>query len=75
MCTGRSPTNRSPGTPALSSSLDCIHRLQDGFQAEQAEAQTLSVRAKFEQAPLLAFDDFGKGHFTRLCHAGVFEPV
>src|SRR5215475_8670780 len=45
-------------------SLDFIHRLQDGFQAEQAAERTSSVRAQFERAPLLAFDDFGKGHFT-----------
>ena len=37
-----------------------IHRLQDGF----SEEQTRSVRAELERAPLLAFDDFGKGHFT-----------
>ena len=45
-------------------SLDFIHRLQDGFTAEQAEERTGTVRAEFERAPLLAFDDFGKGHFT-----------
>lgn len=45
-------------------SLDFIHRLQDGFAAEKAEERTGSVRAELEQAPLLAFDDFGKGHFT-----------
>jgi DNA replication protein DnaC len=45
-------------------SLDFIHRLQDGFAAEQAEERTGTVRAELEQAPLLAFDDFGKGHFT-----------
>jgi DNA replication protein DnaC len=45
-------------------SLDFIHRLQDGFTAEQAAERTSTVRAELEQAPLLAFDDFGKGHFT-----------
>lgn len=45
-------------------SLDFIHKLQDGFDAEKVSERTGSIRAELEQAPLLAFDDFGKGHFT-----------
>jgi hypothetical protein len=41
-----------------------IHRLQDGFSAAQAEERTSTVRAEFERAPRLPFDDFGKGHVT-----------
>ena len=52
-----------------------VHRLQDGFQAEQAEEHTRRVRAEFEREPSLSFDDFGKGYFTLWVSAGVLEPV
>jgi DNA replication protein DnaC len=45
-------------------SINFIHRLQDGFRATAPNERTAEVRAEMEQTGLLALDDFGRGSTT-----------